>query len=117
MIEPPLPPEKPISPNRILILMMGFLLSMGAGAGVAVLRDNMDVSVRGVQDMRRLLSVPPLAAIPVMITKAERRRHKRVIGYSWLSAMVSVAGAAAIVHAFVRPLDVVWLSLLHRFGM
>jgi polysaccharide biosynthesis transport protein len=117
MIEPPLPPEKPISPNRILILLVGFVLSMGAGAGVAMLRDNMDVSVRGVQDMRRLLSVPPLAAIPVMITKAERRRHKRVIGYSWLSAMVSVAGAAAIVHAFVRPLDVVWLSFLHRFGM
>jgi uncharacterized protein involved in exopolysaccharide biosynthesis len=117
MIEPPLPPEKPISPNRILILMMGFILSMGAGAGVAVLRDNMDVSVRGIQDMRRLLSVPPLAAIPVMITRAERRQRKRVIGYSWLSAMVSVAGAAAIVHAFVRPLDVVWLSLLHRFGM
>jgi hypothetical protein len=96
---------------------MGFVLSLGAGAGAAILRNNLDASVRGVQDMRALLSVPPLAAIPVIITQAESKKHRRMMRYSWLSAFVSVTSMIIFVHVFVRPLDVVWISLLHRFGM
>ena len=57
MIEPPLPPEKPISPNRFLILAMGFVLSLGAGAGAAMLSESLDVSIRGAHDIRALLNV------------------------------------------------------------
>jgi succinoglycan biosynthesis transport protein ExoP len=117
MIEPPLPPEKPISPNRMLILAMGFVLSLGAGAGAAILRNNLDASVRGVQDVRALLSVPPLAAIPVIVTRAESKKHRRIVRYSWLSACVSLTTLVTLMHFFVRPLDVVWISLLRRFGM
>jgi uncharacterized protein involved in exopolysaccharide biosynthesis len=117
MIEPPLPPEKPISPNRILILTMGFVLSLGVGAGVAVMRETLDASVRGVQDMRALLSVPPLAAIPIIVTQAERKTQKRIVLSSWTGAVVSLMTAAVAVHLFVRPLDVVWMNLLRRFGM
>ncbi len=117
LIEPPLPPEKPISPNRFLILAMGFVLSLGAGAGAAVLRDNLDVSVRGVRDVRALLNVPPLAAIPLIVTQAEARRHKRAVGITWLGAAASLVVLATTVHLLVRPLDVVWIGLLHRFGM
>jgi polysaccharide biosynthesis transport protein len=117
MIEPPLPPEKPISPNRMLILAMGFVLSLGAGAGAAVMRERLDGSVRGVQDMRALLSVPPLAAIPMIVTGAEQRRQKRIVRFSWLGTVVGLMTIALIVHLFVRPLDVVWISLLRRFGM
>jgi polysaccharide biosynthesis transport protein len=117
MIEPPLPPEKPISPNRILILAMGIVLSLGAGFGAVVLKDSLDPSVRGVNDVRRLLSVPPLAAIPNIVTEAEARRQRRVARYSWQGAVLALVGAGVSVHFLVRPLDIVWLSLLHRFGM
>lgn len=116
MIEPPLPPEKPISPNRFLILAMGVVLSLAAGFGAAMVRDGLDVSVRGVQDIRALLSVPPLAAVPLILTQAEQRRHQRIVRYSWQGAIVSVIALGVIVHFLVRPLDVVWISLLHRFG-
>jgi uncharacterized protein involved in exopolysaccharide biosynthesis len=117
MIEPPLPPEKPISPNRFLILAMGFVLSLGAWAGAVVLRDNLDASVRGVRDVRALLAVPPLAAIPVIVTRADSRRHRRRVAFSWASVLVGVTASAAAVHVFVRPLDVVWIGLLRRFGI
>jgi succinoglycan biosynthesis transport protein ExoP len=117
MIEPPLPPEKPISPNRRLILALGFVLSLGAGAGAAVLRDSLDGSVRGVRDMRALLSVPPLAAIPVIVTRADSRKRRRVVAFSWLGSVVGLVTFTSFVHFYVRPLDVVWVSLLHRFGM
>ena len=117
MIEPPLPPEKPISPNRFLILALGSVLSLAAGIGAAMLRDNLDGSVRGAQDIRTLLNVPPLASVPIILTQAELRRRKRVVRYSWQGAIVSLMALAAVVHFLVRPLDVVWAGLLRRFGV
>jgi protein tyrosine kinase modulator len=117
MIEPPLPPEKPISPNRFLILAMGLFLSVAAGAGAAVAGDSLDLSVRGVRDVRLLLTVPPLVAIPHIGTQAERTRRRRTFLLSWIGGVVGLAALLAVVHFFVRPLDVVWLSLLYRFGL
>lgn len=117
MIEPPLPPEKPVSPNRILILAIGMVLSLGAGFGAVVLKDSMDPTIRSAHDVRRLLSVPPLVAIPVMSTEAERRKHRRLVFYSLQGAIIALAGVAVAVHLLVRPLDVLWIILLRRFGV
>jgi polysaccharide biosynthesis transport protein len=117
MIEPPLPPEKPVSPNRILILCVGLVLSLGAGFAAVLLRDSADPSIRGTNDIRRLLSVPPLAAIPIIVTTAEAKRQRRIKHYSWQGAVVVLVAVGLGVHFWVRPLDIVWLSLLHRFGM
>ena len=77
MIEPPQPPEKPISPNRWLILAMGLLLALALGAGAVAAQDAFDASVRGPGDIRRLLQVPALAAIPIIVTARERARRRR----------------------------------------
>ena len=117
MIEPPLPPEKPVSPNRMLILAIGFVLSLAGGVGAVALRNSLDASVRGVHDIRALLSVPPLAAIPVIVTHAESKKHRRFVRYSWFGAFGALASLLVLTHLFVRPLDVVWISFSRRFGM
>jgi succinoglycan biosynthesis transport protein ExoP len=117
MIEPPLPPEKPVSPNRILILAMGLVLSVALGFGAVVLKDMLDPSVRSAFDVRRLLSVPPLAAIPTIVTYSEAVRQKRLTRYRWLGVAAALSAIILSVHFLVRPLDVVWLGLLQRFGM
>ena len=117
MIEPPLPPEKPVSPNRLLILAIGLALSIAAGAGAAALLEGLDLSVRGVHDVRTLLMVPPLAAIPVIVTRADSRRHRRVVRYSWMGTIAGITTLLIVVHVFVRPLDIVWIGLLQRFGI
>jgi uncharacterized protein involved in exopolysaccharide biosynthesis len=117
MIEPPLPPEKPVSPNRILIMVMGVVLSLGLGFGAAVIKDMFDPSVRGFGDVRQLLSVPPLAAIPTIVTAAEWRTRKRRLRYSWAGSVAVLVAGVSLVHMFVRPLDVLWITLTRRFGM
>jgi uncharacterized protein involved in exopolysaccharide biosynthesis len=117
MIEPPLPPEKPVTPNRMLIMATGLLLSLGFGLGAAVVRDMFDPSVRGFADVRQLLSVPPLAAIPTIVTAAERRSHTLRLRYSWAGSFAVLVAGASMVHLFVRPLDVLWITLTRRFGM
>lgn len=117
MIEPPLPPEKPISPPRLLMLVAGFVLSLGGGVGATLMRDKLDVSVRGVQDMRALLMVPPLAAIPRITTQAERSSHRRTVRYAWVGVVAGVSTLLVVVHFLLVPLDVLWLAMIRRFGL
>ena len=117
LIEPPQPPEKPISPNRPLIFALGLFLSVALGVGAVVARDTLDASVRGPNDIRWMLQVPALASIPVIVTAADRARRRKMIGYSWGGGVAVLLLAVAGVHFFVKPLDVVWLSLLRRFGV
>jgi uncharacterized protein involved in exopolysaccharide biosynthesis len=117
LIEPPQPPEKPISPNRPLIFALGLFLSIVLGIGAVVTRDSLDASVRGPNDIRWMLQVPALASIPVIVTAADRARRRKMIGYSWGGGVAVLILAVAGVHFFVKPLDVVWLSLLRRFGV
>jgi uncharacterized protein involved in exopolysaccharide biosynthesis len=117
MIEPPLPPEKPVTPNRMLIMATGIVLSLGLGFGAAVVRDKLDTSIRGFADVRQLLTVPPLAAIPTIVTSAEQRARKRRVRLSLTAGFAFVLIMAGIVHLFVRPLDVAWITLARRFGM
>jgi uncharacterized protein involved in exopolysaccharide biosynthesis len=116
LIEPAQPPEKPISPNRALILGIGLLFSLLAGAGAVMMRDRLDGSVRGPFDLERLLEVAPLASIPRMINQQDRRRRQRRTLFGWAAAGLILVTLLSIVHFAVRPLDVLWLALIRRFG-
>jgi len=117
MIEPPQMPEKPISPNRILIVMLGLVLSLGLGVGAAAAQESFDASVRGPADIRQLLQVPAIASIPVIFTAQDRARRKRVVRYSLAGSIIGVILMVVAVHLFVRPLDVLWLIVLRRLGV
>ncbi|MGH8323441.1 MAG: lipopolysaccharide biosynthesis protein, partial [Steroidobacteraceae bacterium] len=117
LIEPPQPPEKPISPNRILIVVLGLLMAVSLGFGAVVARESLDASVRGPTDIRQLLQVPALASIPIIVTATDRARHQRMLRYSWGGGVVVATLAVLSVHFFVLPLDVLWVSLWRRFGM
>jgi len=117
LIEPPQPPEKPIKPNRLLILIVGLFMSVAAGIGAVIARDAFDASVRGPSDIRLMLQVPALASIPVIVTIADRARRRKIIGFSWGGSIAVLLLAATMLHLFVKPLDVVWATLLRRFGV
>jgi polysaccharide biosynthesis transport protein len=64
LIEPPLEAQKPVTPNRLLILMLGIVLAAGAAVGTMLLLEALDTRIRGRDDIIALLRVPPLAVIP-----------------------------------------------------
>jgi succinoglycan biosynthesis transport protein ExoP len=112
LIDPPQLPEKPSSPNRPAILLLGLVLSLGGGVGSAAALESMDESVRGSKDLTRLLRVPVLAVIPYMENNAERRR-KRKVALLIVASLVAVLGLALLlVHSFLIPLDVLWFRAL-----
>ncbi len=117
LIEPPLVPEEPSSPNRPLVLLLGLLLALGAAIGVPLLLEAVDGRVRGSRDLTRLVSVPPLAVIPWMQTEDESRTHRTKQRMLVAGAATAVIALLLLVHLLVRPLDVLWIMLLRRFGI
>lgn len=117
LIEPPLPPEEPVSPNRKIIWILGVLLSLGSAAGIGALFETLDGTVRGRKDLLLLVSEAPLALIPAITTGLEARGTQRRLRYA-LGAFALVAVSALLaVHWFYRPVDVLWFQALRRFGL
>jgi succinoglycan biosynthesis transport protein ExoP len=117
LIDPPLPPEEPISPNRMLIFVGGFVLSICLAVALLWYLETMDSTVRGRRDLFDLTGIPPLALVPHIGTLAEARAARR---RAWLAAGTSVATvcvAVVLIHFFYRPLDVLWFSFAHRLGL
>src|SRR5205814_5341853 len=78
LIDPPQLPEKPSSPNRPAILLLGLVLSLGGGVGSAAVLEGLDESVRGSKALTALLKVPVLAVIPYMENDAGRQRKRKI---------------------------------------
>jgi polysaccharide biosynthesis transport protein len=117
LIEPPLPPEEPVSPNRPVVLVLGLLLSGGLALVAMGVLDAVDTAIRGAGDLTRLVEVAPLAAIPVIATEADRARAARLRRQRWIGSAVSALVAIVLVHVLVRPLDILWLAVMRRIGL
>lgn len=115
LIEPPMAPEEPVSPYRTAILLMGVVLSLGASAGIVLLLEALDTSIRSRRDIEALVAVPPLAVLPWIETPAERIGRTRVQRLSLAGAATSVVVAVVMIHFLYRPLDVLWAVAWRRF--
>jgi capsular polysaccharide biosynthesis protein len=64
VIDPARLPEKPFSPNVPKILLIGLMAAIGAGIGLALLREQMDRSFHDAEDVEMTLGIKVLANIP-----------------------------------------------------
>ena len=116
LIEPPMIPEQPSKPNRMMIGLLGLFLSLGAGVGAGALLESIDSRIYGRAGVVRLLGVPPLAVIPVLYTEeTENKKRSR-----WLVAAASLVlaliAAAVVIHLVLIPLDVLFFRVLRVLG-
>jgi uncharacterized protein involved in exopolysaccharide biosynthesis len=116
LIDPPVQPQEPISPNRPLIAGLGLLLALAGAIGTLVLLEAMDPRVHGRRQVVRIVGEPPLAVLPW--TAESPPAAWRRIKLSWVLAgavALCLTGLAAV-HFFFKPLDVLWALLARRFG-
>jgi polysaccharide biosynthesis transport protein len=115
LLEAPVFPEKPIKPNRLLIILAGFFVSIAGAIGFAVLMDMFDKGIRGVDALANIMKIQPIAAIPYITNKAELKRKKYMVYYFLLGILAVVLLSSLIVHLFFMPLDVVIAKIIARF--
>lgn len=114
LIEPPVYPEKPFRPNRLLILMVGVALALLGGIGAPMLRESVDRTVHSVRDAVLALRVPVLAVLPLAADPARTRRHVLRVRWAMGAGVLLVALALTAFHFIYMPLDVAWYGLLRR---
>jgi len=117
LIDPPQLPEKPSSPNRPAILLLGLVLSVGGSVGSAAVLESLDDSVRGSKALTGLLKVPVLAVIPYMENNEERQRKRKITLIIAVSSIATLGLAVLLVHFFFVPLDVLWFRALRWLQM
>lgn len=114
LIDPAQYPEKPVKPNRIAIIFLSVIFAMAAGLGVAILKEAMDSSVRGVSGVTKLLTAAPLAVIPVIYNTYDLKRQKRINMIILGSALGSIIVVLLFMHFFWTPLDVLWFRGMRK---
>jgi polysaccharide chain length determinant protein (PEP-CTERM system associated) len=96
--DPAVLPTRPVSPNRVKIILMGILAGLAGGFGIVMFSDFMDSSVKTV-DALKGLGVPVLAMIPSIQNQEEqeRKRKRDVLLYSLSGLyMLGVIGVLAM---------------------
>ena len=108
IIDPAVFPEKPYKPNRLFIIVIGFVLGIGAGAGTAFLKEYSDQAIRSEYELALLTGRPVLAMIPPIETRADLKRKKRKRIISTLSILIGIGLCVLSVHLFYKPLNMWW---------
>jgi len=116
LIEPPTLPERPASPNRTAIAVMGLAVGLVLGLGLAVGFEILDHRIRGARVVAALLSAPPLGLIPPIVTAQDRRLRRLRLAASGVGACASVLLTLVGVHFLFQPLGVLWEQVLFRLG-
>ncbi len=71
-------PIKPVSPDRLKLILLGIFGGIAAGFGAVLLMDKNDSSIKDVDTLKSQLGLKVLAVIPGIVTEKEIRRKKRI---------------------------------------
>lgn len=108
LIEPPDMPLLPVKPNRLAILVLGFVFSVAAGVGCVALFENLDQSVYGPKRLAMLTGAPPLVVLPHIRNRSDDRRRWSHASLSFVGAAIAIGGGLYLVQMYIIPLDVLW---------
>lgn len=114
IIDPGQLPEKPYKPNRLAILLIGFVLALGAGVGVSAVRENLDTSIKTAEELGQLTNVPVLSVISMMQSDEDVRARRIKWAVIILAAIGILVATLLIVHHFIMPLEIVWVKIQRR---
>jgi len=116
LIEPPLLPDEPDKPNRKVIVLLGFILSIGAALAYALLKESMNPSIYGSKGMLAATGAYPLVVIPYIENEEDLEEAKKLKLKITLATIAAIIIIIVIFHFFVMPLDVLWYVLNRKIS-
>lgn len=117
LIQPPILPDDPVSPNRIAIILIGIILAGVAAAATAGAIEMLDESIKGRMELIELLGAAPLAVIPYVMIAEEEKKVDRKARLMWIALAVAGVIVFTLIHFFYKPLDVLWFVVLRKLGL
>ena len=113
VLDPAVPNPEPAAPNRVRLLVMALVGSLGLAAGAVALVEKADTSFHTLDELRAFSVVPVLVSIPRIVTETDRRRRQ---WHLRLAASAAVVGLVVIVSSayFAAHENEYLVSLLGR---
>ena len=107
-------PDSPYKPNRVLIILMGFVVGIGCSILLAALVEGLDSSIKVTDELESVLGTPILATISYYDSPAHKRQRwiRRLVMTS--SIIVFTIVGSIIVDRYVMPLSDVWDTVEDR---
>jgi polysaccharide biosynthesis transport protein len=109
-------PEKPVSPNIPAILLIGLVLGLGSGVGVAALNEQGDQTARTPEMLARVTSFPVLASIPEIVTWEDIARQKKKRRRAAVGLVLFLIISPILFHFLVMDLDIFWAKALRKMA-
>ena len=91
ILDPAVPSSIPAAPNRIKLLVMSLVLSLGLAGGALVLAETLDTSFHSADELREFTVVPVLATVPRIVTEVDRKRQQWRFRLAAAGAMLGLA--------------------------
>lgn len=82
-------PKKPYKPNRIAVMLLGFVLASGLGVGFAGIQEFFDQSIKNENELYKAAEIPVLSVISKVVTRQEKLRslYRR---FAWTVAAIVI---------------------------
>jgi succinoglycan biosynthesis transport protein ExoP len=114
IIEPAVAPTRALT-NRIRLMLMTIVLSVGLAIGVVVAAEQLDTSFHTSEELRTHAAAPVLVTIPLIVTDDDLHRGRRRFRFSAAAATLGVF-ALAIASYFLAHNNEQLVRLLFRGG-
>ena len=100
ILDPAVPSQTPAAPNRLKLLVVSLVLSIGLAGGALMVAEALDTSFHSANELREFSSVPVLVGISKIVTDADRQREQQRFRVAMAGAMlglVLIAGASYLI--------------------
>lgn len=90
--------NKSVAPDRIRLILMGFVAALVLAVGAVFLAERLDTSFHGVDELRAFTRVPVLASIPRIVTRGDTWRRRLRTGAGAVLAGVGLILVVRVSH-------------------
>ena len=110
-------PSKPYKPNRLIIILVSFIIAICASFIFTAFQEGLDDSIKSADQLKQITGVPLFSSISYIKTDREKRlqRLKKIAWF--LIIVICISAASYFVNENIIKLDALWSIIIERLKM